>query len=464
MNAVKNCLVVLAAAVALASCSADPTSSLAGKNPTISVTPGAVAIRVGQTQEVFASAVDALGGAMDGKFTITNSTPANFTAVIDTSYTPVTGGARPATRTRIVVTALKESDGSFTIAGTGGSVVIPVRVAPDTSATAVTFSNATPGIGVYDTATAPAGLRFTAGTTLSFNGSNGLFIPLIVGHSTDYTKIYFVPAPASHGTVHIDGMANVSTPTNTFASNTIDSVTVPPLLSFPAAVANHAPALNAIDTITITDPAWKFTGTSAASSSGAQAIVLGMSADSSQLYVVPVPDTAGVAGTWTQVTVTDLQFNVFPPVTVPTSDSMQVPLLASIGQDGPTGTIPTIQLPAKAIYGLWDLGTFDSTDYSPDGGAGAQYYRYNLGVAANVHTQIDWNVGNDVDAILLVDDGTYSTPVDGFSGASAKPSETSNALGLAVGTYLFDVINYGPFDTGGTSSVGARLRYQITVN
>jgi hypothetical protein len=48
MNAVKNCLVVLAAAVALASCSADPNSSSAGK-ATLSVTPGSVALRANTT-------------------------------------------------------------------------------------------------------------------------------------------------------------------------------------------------------------------------------------------------------------------------------------------------------------------------------------------------------------------------------------------------------------------------------
>ena len=461
MNAVKNCLVVLAAAVALASCSADPTSSLAGKNPTISATPGAVALQAGQTQEVFVSAVDQLGGAVDGKFSVTNPDATKFTAAIDTSYVPVTGGDRPATRTRIVVTALKESDGSFTVTGTGGTITIPVRIAPDTLASsAIIFNNGSLAVGQYDTATAPAGLQFTSGTTLDFMGSNGLFTPVVSGFSADFKQVYFIPAPGSHGRIKVNGMANISTPNNTFFGISADSVTVASLPNFPATHSAATFNANVVDTITA-GAGWNFTSASVATSNGFDAIPLGMSADSTKLYVLPTPGTSGA------VTVSGLAYAPYPApivLTVPTSTTITVGPTPDLGQDGPTGTIPTIQLPATGAYGFWDLGTFDSTDYSPDGGAGAQYYRYNLGVSAHVNTQVNWNVGNDVDIILLADDGTYSTPLDAFSGASAKAFEVSkSASALAVGTYLLDVINYGPFDSGGSSSVGATIRYQITV-
>lgn len=464
MNAVKNCLAVLAAAVVLASCSADPTSSLAG-NATLTVTPGAISIRAGQTAEVFATALDALGGAVDGHFTVTpaQTDTSIYTVAIDTAYNTVYAGDRPTTRTRVVVRAKKEINSSFTISGTGGSVTIPLRIGPDSLNFNVTFTSTAVGLGNLDTATAPAGIRFTSATTVSFSGSDGSFAPAVTGFSADSTQIYFLPPINAHGKVNFTKIVNTVTPTITYSAFSRDTVLAPIVDSFPGGHSAASLAANQVDTITITNPEWRFTSASTLPGYGTNGIILGLSADSTQMYVLPTPGAADSTG---PLLVTNLVYSKYPGQVVqqlPTAGSTKVLQLASIGQDGPTGTIPTIQLPALGNYGFWDLGTFDSTDYSPDGGFSAQYYRYNLGVAAHVNTNVQWNVGNDVDIILLADDGTYSTPVDGFSGASAKTEETSKSGALTAGTYLLDVINYGPFDAGGTSSVGARLRFLLTV-
>lgn len=461
MNAVKNCLAVLAAAVVLASCSADPTSSLAGK-AILTATPGTVAIRVGESQQVVASAIDALGGPTDGNFTITNPTPANFTAVVDTSYTTVYAGARPATRTRIVVTALKESDGSFTISGTGGSLVIPVRIAPDTGATAVTFTSASPGIGQSDTAIAPAGLRFTSGTTLSFNGSNGLFTPVVVGFNANFTQVYFIPAPTAHGTLHIEGMANVSTPTNTFGASTIDSVTVPPITSFPATFQHTGTvASNSVDTI-IAGTNWKFTPTSVASSNGWDAIPIGISADSGQLYVKPVPGTNG------PVTVSGLVFSAYPSsitFTLPSTSSEVVGATTDLGGDDPAGTVPSASLPSHGTYGFWDLGSFQVEDQSPDaGGPGinSQVYRLTLGDSGSLTSDVKWDIGRDVDVMLLADGTTTGgAAFGGFSGATGTAyHEIQKSGAIPAGVYLLDLIDWSPAYPD-TPAVGATIRIAI---
>ncbi|MGB7212228.1 MAG: hypothetical protein WBC97_06315 [Gemmatimonadales bacterium] len=573
----KNCLVVLAAAVALASCSADPNSSSVGK-AVLTVSPGSVAIRANTTAEIFASAMDPLGGAVSGSYTITNPTPALFTAVIDTGYTPVTSGTRPTTRTRIVVTALQSGDGSFTVTGTGGTVVIPVRIGPDSLTGNIAVSK--PTLAEIDTftATLPTGVRFTAGTSVNVyhqatSADSALFSPVLVGISTDSETATVAVGPNSGGHVRFDGLANVSTPTITYAARGATLMSSPTLdtsgTDVTTALVAHV-TLNVThplvgDTVTATAPAgWRFTpGTKVhlykgptvndSSDGQAQPVVVGASVDSSTFKFIPGPsghgqarftnmvlrsnvayayaavrsiDTLTVAAlpssgavTFTRadsaantkvaiklpagylftaastatmtgamapivlgvsaakdtmyvllppstnlaVVFSGITYSVFGGLSFTSTNSVTVKPVADMGNDGPLGVIPTIQLPAKGNYGFWDLGTFDSTDYSPDGGADAQYYRYNLGVAAKINTRVDWNVGNDIDVILLADDGTYSNPVDGFSGASAAAFETSKSGALTVGTYLLDVINYGPFDTGGSTSVGATIRFQLTV-
>jgi hypothetical protein len=327
MNAVKNCLVVLAAAVALASCSADPNSSSAGK-ATLTVTPGSVALRANTTSEVFASAVDPLGGAVSGSYTITNPTPALFTAVIDTAYTPVIGGSNLSTRTRIVVTALKSGDGSFTITGTGGSKTIGVRIAPDSLNGDMTLSKSTLAEIDTFTVTLNPGVRFTSGTTVGIYHQAGpadsaLFSPVLVGISSDSQTATVAVGPNSGGQVRFDGLANTSTPTITYAARAATIISSPTLDttgtdSTTAQVANVRvssiqpivndtlrPAIG--DTITATAPAgWRFTPATTVhlykgptvndSTDGvAQPHFVSLSPDSSTLKFIPAPDGKGQA-------------------------------------------------------------------------------------------------------------------------------------------------------------------------
>ena len=472
MNAVKNCLVVLAAAVALASCSADPTSSLAGKNVTISATPGSVAIRAGQTAEVFASATDALGGAVDGKFTVTpaQTDTTIYTVRIDTSYTPVTGGARPATRTRIVVTAKKEINSSFTISGTGGSLTVPLRIGPDSLNFNVTFTSTAVGLANLDTATAPVGIRFTGATQVSFSGSNGSFTPAVIGFSADSTQVYFLPPINAHGKVFFTNVVNTVTPTIAYSAFSRDTV-LAPVVPFPGSNSSASLAPSQVDTITITDPQWHFTAASNVTNSinGFSSIVLGFSADSLSMYVVPAP---GPDTTAKQLVVTNITYSTYPGriITIPTANNVSVPKLVDLGGDDPAGPVPTFNLPTLGNYGWWDVGSFTANDNSADGagpgsGINSQVYKLNLGVnATNVISTVSYSFGRDIDLMMLAGDTTTNTTYyGGFNGTVAKNPEIQKSGPLTAGSYMLDLIDWGPGFGPGNDAVGATLQVILQV-
>ncbi|HET7025909.1 MAG TPA: hypothetical protein VFI39_11960 [Gemmatimonadales bacterium] len=373
MNAVKNCLVVLAAAVALASCSADPNKSSAGQ-ATLTVTPGSVAIRAGTTAEVFATAQDPLGGAVGGSFTISNPTPTLFTAVIDTGYTPVSGGGHVDTRTRIVVTALTAGDGSFTITGTGGAKTIAVRIAPDSLNGNITLSKSTLAEIDTFTATLPAGVRFTSGTTVGIyhqatSADSALFSPVLVGISADSETATVAVGPNSGGRVRFDGIANISTPTITYpvrggtilSSPTLDTsgtdVTTPLVVHVTLNVTHPA----VLDTVTATAPAgWLFTPATTVhlykgptvndSSDGqAQPVIIGPSADSTTFKFLPGPSGHGQA----RFTHMVLKSNpAFAYAAVRSIDTLTVAALSTVGAvayvraDSFPDTTVTVTLPA----------------------------------------------------------------------------------------------------------------------
>lgn len=268
MNAVKSCLVVLAAAV-LASCSADPTASSGGKDVTISASPAAVSLQLGSTTistSVIVSGTDALGGSVDGLYSISGATTNGaFTATVDTSYRPVYAGSKLVTQTRINVVAVAPGVGSFTVSGPGGTLTVPVRIYPDAKDFVGTYSTHTPALQEVVTVTAPAGIRFTAGTGLSFvtpsatggdSVTNGVSAPVLTAMTADSATLSFINAPYSHGVLKITGVSTTQTPTLTVTVKAplADSIT-PAVLDTGNLAVNFSTTTPAIgDTITATLP------------------------------------------------------------------------------------------------------------------------------------------------------------------------------------------------------------------
>jgi hypothetical protein len=256
--------------------------------------------------------VDKLGGPVDGSWTA--GTPSGpFTIAKDDEYRPVSSGPLK-TVERFVLSASDAGDGSVTITGTGGTITIPVRIAPDSGDLAMTFTSPTEVGGVVTvplnssvTATLPAGTRFTANSGVTmYTGplarDTSIFRPLNVSISADSQSITWTPGPNSNGQARLTGIASVSTPTLSVSARTraVFSTDQFDTAGTTRLAATAAPAIG--DTITVTVPAdyaLSPTSTAAFYTEGVASNGLGtpavidVSADSSTMHVLPAPGAKG---------------------------------------------------------------------------------------------------------------------------------------------------------------------------
>ncbi|HEU4569988.1 MAG TPA: hypothetical protein VFS07_05395 [Gemmatimonadales bacterium] len=396
-------------------------------------------MRQNGTAQVLIEAVDKLGGPVDGSWTAGSPT-GPFTIAKDDEYRPVSSGPLK-TVERFVLSASNAGDGSVTITGTGGTITIPVRIAPDTGAFAATISDLNPAIGATVDITAPAGVRFTAGTTVDFysgplaiDKANGLAAPQVTAFSGDSATITVLPAPGATGFARISGIASVSTPTLTTTARTVDSITVPGLSSFPGTPSDAAPAVNTPITLTMGAnfkfrPNIDFTG-------GAGAItgaVLSVAADSLSATVLPPPGAAPL----------DFNHLLFTPlpdldVSLPTAATITVGAAPDLGGDDPFAG-PVAQLTAPTVVGTatasYDQLTLGAPDYVDDGGiAASQLYELSFPSAGDYRITVSWDNESDVDA-FLIDGGFNSIIGQSFNGAGDDESIDYTA-GAGELTYL----------------------------
>ncbi|HWB35732.1 MAG TPA: hypothetical protein VHA75_06890, partial [Rugosimonospora sp.] len=549
MNAVKRCLALIAATLVVGACGGDPTVDDAGTNLSIRATPGAVWVRNNASATVNIEAVDRLGGPAAGSWTV-GTIVGPLTAALDTSYQSTTAGSI-GVKSRFVVTPTAEGEGSVQFTGTGGSIVVPVRVAPDTGAFAATISTATPANGEVVTLTAPAGIVFTGGSTVRFfNGplsrdtsNGGLVFPAVTALSADSSQLSFVAGPGANGVMRVTGIASRSTPalvttartsvtmtapavdtsnlavaisnaaptvldtvvatiaapyrftragepysitptsggaapivvgyspdstqvrliippgasgklrsgrvvyttspTSGFAGRSAGTLTAAPPPPLNATFSNNAPAANA--PITVTMPAgFKFRPTSAVSgTTGIPFVVLSRAADSNSVSVLPLPGYTGA------VRITNVMLQAAPgfSLTLNTTGNITVGAAADLGSDDPANggnpsfAAPTVTGNATAWY---DLGTMGMADPTLDGGSAAQFYTLTVGTSGSYTFSVNWTAGSDVDATVMVKDGSYGALADllstsGLSGA--KPE--SWTVNLTAGTtYTIIVIDW----------------------
>lgn len=474
MNAVKRCLALFAATLVVGACSGDPTADDAGTNLTIRATPGAVWVRNNATATVTIEAVDKLGSPIEGTWAITGSS-GPLTAELDTTYqnsydpNDTIPTVPLGVKARFVVTPTAEGEGSVTIEGTGGSVTIPIRMAPDTNAFAAVFSKGNPALGDTITITAPAGTRFTAGTTVNFYSSslsNSLqqgatpMITLIdgplVGGVPDSTVLHVIVPAAAEGQARISGISNPSTPSLTVTARTtttipvVDTKTLTGTYSVgPTGVAPNTPV-----TVTLTQPGYKFrTGAGAAADTTAFTLTFPGSAmaglvtriiDSNTITFFPPP------GYRSRVVTTKL-FNPLQPfynLSIPFLDTLKVDSLpkAGLGQDDPlAGPVGIITLPAMAVndvYVFWDNGTLNSPDYEGLGQGPDlnQYVQINITTAGRYRFSVAWDgsaTAPDVDNYLLNQARTGFRATCGTCGANPEVLTTSATTPLAAGSVQY---------------------------
>ncbi len=384
MNAVKRCQALIAATllIGIGACGGDPTAPGAGKDLSIRATPGAVWVRNNTSATVNIEAVDKLGGPAEGSWAVGTIT-GPFTAVIDTTFQNTSAGALNL-KARFVITPITEGEGSVAFTGTGGTIIVPVRVAPDTNAFAVTISDLTPTIGDTITVTAPAGTRFTAGTTVNFyngplsrNLQQGATPKITSIDAPDSTVLHVIPPAGAEGQLRFTGISNPSTPSLTVAARSTGVMTLVDTKNLTATYSTGTTNITpntAID-ITLTQPGYRFrTGAGAAADTtsitapfpgSAMAGVMTLLPDSTHMRVFLPPGYRTPVGF-------NALFNAAQPyynLALPGKDSIKVDSLpqSGLGQDDPNvGPVGAITLPAMAVndvYVFWDNGTLTAPDF-----------------------------------------------------------------------------------------------------
>jgi hypothetical protein len=251
MNRVLRSSVVLAAAVgAFASCKGDPTEDLRQGVDHLVANPSVLFVDEGLSQNVIVEAVDAQGNQVGTQFNLVNP-GTGITVVRDTTFNPVYAGEKltapgTVTRARFIVTALQQVSTSFTVGAGGRTIAIPVATIPATAA--AQFAPANPNIGDTITITAPASLKFTPASTVTFAAGACAVVP---GSLTpDSTSLRCIPFPGSTGTATLSNMVTTYSTPGPVSVTAASGITTPPL---PDLVLSPAAPV-AGDTVTVTLP------------------------------------------------------------------------------------------------------------------------------------------------------------------------------------------------------------------
>lgn len=455
MNAVKRCLALIAATLLVGACGGDPTADDAGAGLTIRATPGAVWVRNNSTAGVLIEAVDKLGGPTSGSWSVTNvSGP--FNVVLDSAYQNTSTGSL-GVASRYVITPTSEGDGSMTIEGTGGTILIPIRIAPDSSAFAAVVSNASPTIGDTITITAPAGTRFTSGTTVNFyNGPLALNLqqgatPKITSiDAPDSTVLHVIPPAGAEGQARITGISNPSTPSLTVTARTVTELTAvdTKTLTGSYSTGNTGVAPNTPITITLTQPGYRFrdgagggadtSGGSFPFSGSSQNGFGGRVIDSTHMVIFVPPGYNNV------IKPTKL-FNAAQPfynLSLPMADSMHVDSLPQNGlgdDDQINGTVGQITVPSLQVgesYVFWDNGTFTAPNV-PNAGGPQQWVEVAVTDAGTYTFTASWDGSADVDNYLFVLGATTFGGLIGDCGScGANPEVVTTYVPLTAGQHI----------------------------
>jgi hypothetical protein len=419
-------LMLAGAAGVLWGCGDDPLAEGAGDITKLVSTPAVLFVNQGSTEPTTIEAYDAGGSAREAQFELGN-VGAGIGVVRDESYTPAydkDGNLVPPsspTRVRYQVTAgdgITESE--FTVNAGGQSITIPVRVTP--TSIAATFSTVTPGVGEVITATAPAGLLFTATTGVSFTGQPDAIVTDV---AADGTTISFIAIPGTIGEPIFSNVALAYAPSIIYTLPSSTSLTAAdPPAEVPAIYSDDTPAAG--DAVTVTAANFQFTPTTRVVIGGLISANIAIAVDGSSLTFVPRPGATGIP-TFEGIEIAGvsglpLTLPGTSVVTAGTSVAAAVP-----GTDDP-GTAPAVDLPTTT--GLSAVFT-DQSNFID------QFYNFNA-VAAGTY-QIDLWMDQGDGCVADLDLFTSSG-----NSATCNHPEAVSAAGIAAGALIETLVNvYG---------------------
>lgn len=218
--------VLLAACVALWSCTNDPTADEAGVPFQIVTVPGIVFVQQDASELIGFQLQDELGGSIPESWTINAASPL-FTVTFDSTYRPVYNAdgtltlPEAQTEVRATITGTGLGIGSFTVSAGGKTATVTVNVTPGRLYATFAPSNPTPGQTV--TMTMPAELRLTPASTITFPGNSN---PVSLVIAPDSLSATFISAPTTDTTATVSAVYNPDFPTLAVATyTTVDKVT-----------------------------------------------------------------------------------------------------------------------------------------------------------------------------------------------------------------------------------------------
>lgn len=222
--------VLLVAAVGLASCSGDPLDP--GTPARVVADPQIIFVDQGATTITDIRVIDDLGNALDMPDFSVEAQTGDVSVAVDSNFRSVfdaNGNRIPnpqETNVRLNVTGVGLAKTGVIVSARGVTDTIPVVVTP--TVLAATFSTNAPSVGAPVTITAPAGLKFTAGSgvTDALGATPVGGVDAFVGVSADGTTLTYIPDPGYSGPITISGVSPSYAPALNVSLTTTDSIKV----------------------------------------------------------------------------------------------------------------------------------------------------------------------------------------------------------------------------------------------
>ncbi len=361
--------------------------------------------------------------------------------------------------TQITFIPFPNIDGPAVITGVGVAsnpaltfdLATPFRIKTDSIADIGTnVAPATPALGATVTLVLPTDLRLIPESLASLNIAGNGVLPRDAVLSPDSTTITFVPPPSADSFVVLNGIVHRNLPQYPLLLTTTAKVTTPVIDSIPANLSTTAPGANETVTLTVTDGSFAIDPT-ATVAVGADASPAVFSRTANSITFIPTPGSTGPI-TVTGVTVAGFSLTLpakAPAITVGA-------LAAAAGTDDPS-TAPDVPVPAAVgeASAFFDIPDFTATvDH---------FYKINVPSAGNYALTVDWDIGDDIDAIVCTDVtcGDFAGP-DPFDTATGDHPE-EGVFALAAGDNYILVEDFGGADGDDTTAPATGATIHITL-
>ena len=437
-------LVLLAAAVGMASCSGDPLGPQRDNAVKIVANPQSVFVTRGGNTTALVQVVDSLGNALEVTGFSATATSNSISVSRDSLYQPVYGASGDTlpnpnpTVVRLVITGNAIATSSIVVQARGITDTLPVRVTPSADAADLTVDAQASALGQPLTITAPSGSRFTSATEVTFTSGPG---SLVQSFSPDSTQVTVIPGPGSSGHITATHVGAIYNPTfTTFTVTSVnDTVSVPDVSTFPSSLSSTAPAANA-PVILTGNTGYTFLTNAAVSVGGADALVTDVSSDGTMVTFLPKPGGSG------EVSVANTGIFGFPlEDALPTGQTITaVGALTPMAGTDAFATAPTLNAPdlVGGRIALWDGAPYGFTGSEGDFGGDSRLYKLVVD-SAGTYTFSLPSISDGADLGVYFYDATQTATSDlvDASGGGASDAESGD-IDLEAGTYYISIVYF----------------------